>query len=1100
MLGTPDYIAPEQTLDAQKADIRADIYSLGCTLYHLLTGSTPFSGNSLFEVLQAHHSVEAKPLNLVRPEVPVELAAVVAKMMAKEPNRRYQTPAEVVQALKPFLKPGGLTSPQPELSLVASQADRPAAAVALAPTPGDDEDPHLAPMEAVQPAERWKSLIDTPQFDRSSAARSAIRKWAPRQPPWMWPSLAIGAVLFGLITAWASGVFSVKTKDGVIVLQDLPDKAAVLVDGEKVNVSWPGGGSPAQITVPPGKRGIQVKKDGFQAFGDEVSLASGEKKLLSVRLEPLPPKTATTQLEQGGTTPRPADTDNTTAAKSKTPELLIAPFDKATAEKGQETWAAHLGSTVEITNGIGMKMRLIPPGRFEMGSAETPDELRRAFPADTGATNNPESQPLGERPVHSVMISRPFYLGEYEVTKGQFKRFVQDAGYRTDAEKDGKGGQGYDANKNLVTWDWHPNFTWRNWGVEQADDEPVVDVSYNDATAFCVWLSNKEGKSYRLPTEAEWEYGCRAGTPGRYYNGDDPEQLTKIGNVSDATLMAKLPGGPWRNWSVTSSDGYAFLSPVGKFLPNNFGLYDMLGNAWEWCADWYDEDYYMRSPALDPAGPPSGQNRVRRGGAWTNGGARCRAATRQSMPPDIRRCNGGFRVALSVAASSTEASEKSVKQDPQPQATQPSEHRQDGFVPLFNGKDLTGWNKVHSETVEWTVVNRAIEGVNHGGVGSGGALTTERADYSDFNLQFEAILSEGLNSAVLLRRDTSVLQDGAKREYAVVIRGTDPSLRDQTPHPTGSLQVNLVLKPSELLRAAADRPLNPEEWFKVQIIAQRQHFRVFIDGANVLDFVDPMNVRSSGSIGFHCRPGSKVRFRKIEIEELSASAPAEPATSDASGQSEDPAGASLAAKSKNGFVSLFNGKDLKGWTNPFGNDSQWTVENKTLIGSATNTDDLQTKTGMLKTSGSNYRDFRLRMGIRNPDQINKFLLFRVSDTPDNLTYYRFDTGGEKFDKEIAPLGRYGIKTGGPWSDAAKFVTDGLTALTEPTADPLTAGDQFHKIEIVAKNNEFQMSVDGKVVSAFRDDESRLKSGAIAFMLRPGARVEIRDIELQDLGH
>ena len=106
MLGTPDYIAPEQISDARRADIRADIYSLGCTLYYLLTGGPPFQGTSLYDILQAHHSMDAKPLNLVRPEVPVELAALVAKMMAKEPERRFQTPKEVAQALTPFFKKG----------------------------------------------------------------------------------------------------------------------------------------------------------------------------------------------------------------------------------------------------------------------------------------------------------------------------------------------------------------------------------------------------------------------------------------------------------------------------------------------------------------------------------------------------------------------------------------------------------------------------------------------------------------------------------------------------------------------------------------------------------------------------------------------------------------------------------------------------------------------------------------------------------------------------------------------------------------------------------------------------------------------------------
>jgi hypothetical protein len=114
MLGTPDYIAPEQTLDAQKADIRADIYSLGCTLYFLLSGHSPFQGNSLYEILQAHHQTEAQPLNLVRNDVPAELAGVVSKMMAKNPANRYQTPMEVAKALNPFFKAGTQLPPMSE--------------------------------------------------------------------------------------------------------------------------------------------------------------------------------------------------------------------------------------------------------------------------------------------------------------------------------------------------------------------------------------------------------------------------------------------------------------------------------------------------------------------------------------------------------------------------------------------------------------------------------------------------------------------------------------------------------------------------------------------------------------------------------------------------------------------------------------------------------------------------------------------------------------------------------------------------------------------------------------------------------------------------
>ncbi|HEY7423179.1 MAG TPA: protein kinase, partial [Gemmataceae bacterium] len=150
MLGTPDYIAPEQALDAAKADIRADIYSLGCTLYFLLSGRPPFSANSLGAILLAHQMQEAKPLNLVRPEVPEELAALVRKMMAKSSAQRYQTPREVVQALAPFIKPGAALKSSPELSSGAAEAksavkkatraDRPAAETQVPLEPADVEE------------------------------------------------------------------------------------------------------------------------------------------------------------------------------------------------------------------------------------------------------------------------------------------------------------------------------------------------------------------------------------------------------------------------------------------------------------------------------------------------------------------------------------------------------------------------------------------------------------------------------------------------------------------------------------------------------------------------------------------------------------------------------------------------------------------------------------------------------------------------------------------------------------------------------------------------------------------------------------------------
>ena len=291
-----------------------------------------------------------------------------------------------------------------------------------------------------------------------------------------------------------------------------------------------------------------------------------------------------------------------------------------------------------LNNSIGMKLVLIPAGEFMMGSAESAESTAAYF-------NSNYSMDLkgdfftAEHPRHRVRITRPFYLGTYHVTRGQFRQFVDDASYQTDAEKDGKGGYGYASEGR---WEHKPEYTWRNPGFEQTDEHPVVNVSWNDAVAFCQWLSRKDGAIYRLPTEAEWEYACRAGTTTRWWCGDDAEGLAQIANVADGTAKEKFPYWPS---TIRASDGYVFTSPVGSFRPNAFGLYDMHGNAWQWCADRYDGKYYERSPVDDPTGPKSGPSRVLRGGSWFFGPGITRSADRSGVAPDGRDYVIGFRVA-----------------------------------------------------------------------------------------------------------------------------------------------------------------------------------------------------------------------------------------------------------------------------------------------------------------------------------------------------------------------------------------------------------------------------------------------------------------------
>jgi formylglycine-generating enzyme required for sulfatase activity/serine/threonine protein kinase len=277
-----------------------------------------------------------------------------------------------------------------------------------------------------------------------------------------------------------------------------------------------------------------------------------------------------------------------------------------------------------LTTRVGqIKLRLIPAGEFVMGS---PKEEKDSY--------------APEKPQHRVRITKPFYLGVTEVTRGQFRLFVDETGYKTEAEKDGKGGRGW--NEVTKKFEQNPRFTWLNPGFEQTDDHPVVNVSWNDAQEFIAWLSNREPKAFRLPTEAEWEYACRASTTTAYYSGDDPETLATVGNVADGTAKENYPG--WT--TITARDGYVYTAPVGRFRANAFGLYDMHGNVWEWCADWYDAEYYKRSPVDDPRGPAEASHRVIRGGCWVNVPARCRSAGRNGYQPGYRGTSLGFRLAL----------------------------------------------------------------------------------------------------------------------------------------------------------------------------------------------------------------------------------------------------------------------------------------------------------------------------------------------------------------------------------------------------------------------------------------------------------------------
>lgn len=241
-----------------------------------------------------------------------------------------------------------------------------------------------------------------------------------------------------------------------------------------------------------------------------------------------------------------------------------------------------------------------------------------------------------EAPVHQVTV-KSFWMDKYEVTVAQFAEFVKATNYQTESERIGSS-EVFDA--RLGVW---RNLDGANWrhpeGPQSAApaNEPVTHVSWNDATAYAKWAGR------RLPTEAEWEYAARGGLSGKKYIWGDELR----------------PGGkPVANWwqgyfplRNTGEDGFKGRAPVGSFAPNGYGLYDMTGNVWEWCADWFAERYYENSPAVDPRGPESGGERAMRGGSWLCSENYCtnfRPAARSHATPDSALNNTGFRCVRDV--------------------------------------------------------------------------------------------------------------------------------------------------------------------------------------------------------------------------------------------------------------------------------------------------------------------------------------------------------------------------------------------------------------------------------------------------------------------
>ncbi|MFO0999441.1 MAG: bifunctional serine/threonine-protein kinase/formylglycine-generating enzyme family protein [Planctomycetaceae bacterium] len=561
VLGTPAYMAPEQAAGAA-ATPRSDLFSLGAVLYRMTTGVQPFAGPNIMATLSNLANKQPEPPRKICPEVPESLSELILRLIAKPPEDRPESAAIVVESLQPTLEtvvPHFTFSPSPVRSR-KKPAGRPS---------------------VDQPLNKVASSTRPPRTFRKGLA----------------------AGFAGFLVLMSIIVYRIQTDKGVLIVSiDDEQVAAKLTKGgleiedAKTGRTWtikpdqPESVSSGEYKIsPPDGLLLYVTDDtGTEFTTAEFKIKRGDQ--ITVRVTREEPEGSVVVNPEWNGWPKDA------------PAPAIAPFDAAQAKRHQEEWAKHLGVPVEYTNSIGMKFVLIPPGEFLMGStsAEIEDLLTQIADAESV-----RDRLQMESPQHRVVLTKAFYLGVHEVTQAQFAGVM---GNNPSFHSSTGGG------KDLVL---------------QIDTSayPVEQVSWNDTTEFCRRLSLQEnvvpatsepnrdsttpnGSGYWLPTEAEWEFACRAGTTTWFWNGNEIENLKTIDLFGPTT------------------------GQVGQLKANPFGVHDLHGNVCEFVHDCWDPDSYKKhsgEPAIDPIGgvPEAHVLTLYRGSHWSGCDESARSAARK---------------------------------------------------------------------------------------------------------------------------------------------------------------------------------------------------------------------------------------------------------------------------------------------------------------------------------------------------------------------------------------------------------------------------------------------------------------------------------------
>jgi formylglycine-generating enzyme required for sulfatase activity len=660
-LGSPVYSSPEQFL-GQYVDHRTDLYGLGIIFYECLTGHVPFEALSETELLSAIVHKMPPRLDEKIPGFASLMADLVHWLLAKNPDDRPRNACEVckcLQALRNSKKtlqgyqPNGKhekvepSSPEREL---AGGFDR-----GLEISDYGLNEPIQFPKATIKNSksgERHGAAGEPENFPSPEQIRNP--RFQPRRPRHSRKVRRLGSYFimagFGVV---ASFLIWKILSDPVVHAYFMPSFHQLTSLSQKFVASGQASFSQAFD---------RLKELAFSGKKNDVnSLPTNQIKNPSRSFRtgqtPLPLAAVETNTVQAVAaisdvatpsfqSPAPAKQSQaeTNLGRTGQPQAGSSFADKA--KYGGVAGRAVRHDNSKVKNGLPSNRQSFStsparPKKTAVASRELPaipagmvlikeTVFKRGDLFGDGSAN--------EQPAHWVRVG-DFLIGQHEVTNKEYLAFVEATGkhfpewmepgskyhHQTGAD---------DFYKKLGPALYNP-------------DHPVVGVSWHDAVKYCDWLSQNSPVKYRLPAEAEWELAARGGkTEIKYSWGNGSPQLTHGGNVGDESLKKAIPDLPiiWRAYD----DSYVYTAPVGKFGANDLGIYDMTGNVWEWCGDWYDEKAYQKQERSGPAGPAQGTEKVIRGGSWSDMPAKLRLSYRRGLPPAFRSNNLGFRVAASM--------------------------------------------------------------------------------------------------------------------------------------------------------------------------------------------------------------------------------------------------------------------------------------------------------------------------------------------------------------------------------------------------------------------------------------------------------------------